>query len=177
MERNKSIYHLLCRAFCQSVSVPKIVDFDVFDVIAIGNVDLAVDVARTLARRGRRSLGRRAQCLWVCISMPPGIVVSRIYRSNGRHIDMLDPFSSLEFCINLGCSGGCKVKWSAKPSPKIMDTLPAAAAGSNDVDFLLSDEGLLTSLAGLRLRRGSLVRDTGERERRSKRDVFLSGSV
>lgn len=57
-----------------------------------------------------------------------------------------------------------------------MSTLPAAAAGSKD-DFLPSEEGLFTSLAGLRLRRDSLVRDTGERERRSKRDVFFSGSV
>lgn len=90
---------------------------------------------------------------------------------------MLDAFSSLEFRIDLCCGCGCETKWLAKLSSQGMSALPAAAAGSNDADFLPSEEGLFTSLAGLRLRRDSLVRDTGERERRSKRDVFLSGSV
>lgn len=59
-----------------------------------------------------------------------------------------------------------------------MSTLPAAAAGSKEADFLSSVDGLLTSLPGLRLRRDSLVRETGDRERRSKRDAgFRSGSV
>ena len=68
VERNKSIYHLLSRAFCQCVSVAEIVDFDVFDVITICNVDLAIDVARALARGGRCSVPRRTECLRTEIS-------------------------------------------------------------------------------------------------------------
>ena len=177
VERNKSIYHLLCRAFGQCVSVPEIVDFDVFDVIAVCDINFAVNIAGTLARGGGGSLGRRAQCLHIQVSMASGKLMSRLYRSNRRNIHMLDAFSGLEFRIDLRCSCGCERKWLAKLLSHDMGTLPAAAAGSNDADFLPSEEGLFTSLAGLRLRRDSLVRDTGERERRSKRDVFLSGSV
>lgn len=72
MERNKSIYHLLCRAFGQCVSVPEIVDFDVFDVIAVCDINFAVNIAGTLARGGGGSLGRRAQCLHIQVSMASG---------------------------------------------------------------------------------------------------------
>lgn len=38
------IYHLLCCTLGEGVSVAKVVDFDVLDIIAILLVDLAVDV-------------------------------------------------------------------------------------------------------------------------------------
>jgi hypothetical protein len=82
---------------------------------------------------------------------------------------MLSSFPGLKLRVDLGCSGGYERMRSV-----IVST--AAAAGSNDVGFRPSDEGPFTSLAGLRLRRGSLVRDTGDRERRLKRDGF-EGSV
>ena len=72
VERNKSIYHLLCRAFGQCVSVPEIVDFDVFDVITVCDIDLAVNIAGTLARGGGGGLGCRAQCLCIRISIAAG---------------------------------------------------------------------------------------------------------
>ena len=72
VERNKSIYHLLCRAFGQCVSVPEIVDFDVFDVITVCDIDLAINIAGTLARGGGGGLGCRAQCLCIRISIAAG---------------------------------------------------------------------------------------------------------
>ena len=49
-EYNWSIYHLLCSAFSQCVSILKIVDLDVFDVIAVCDIHVAIDVARARAR-------------------------------------------------------------------------------------------------------------------------------
>ena len=46
-EYDKSIYRLLCRAFGQCVFVAKIIDLDVFNVVAIGNIHVAIDVACT----------------------------------------------------------------------------------------------------------------------------------
>ena len=42
---DKSIYHLLCHAFSQCVSVTEIVDLDIFDVVTIRDVHIAIDVA------------------------------------------------------------------------------------------------------------------------------------
>jgi hypothetical protein len=36
-------YHSLCRALCQRVAVPKVVDFNIFDIVSIGHVDVAVE--------------------------------------------------------------------------------------------------------------------------------------
>ena len=44
---NRDIYHLLRGAFGQCISISKIVDFDVFDVVPIRNVHIAIDVAGT----------------------------------------------------------------------------------------------------------------------------------
>ena len=90
---------------------------------------------------------------------------------------MLNTFSGLELGIDLGCCSGCEVKSSVRAHSSARRDLPAAAAGSNEAGFLPSDDGLFRSLAGLRLRRDSLVRETGDRERRSKREGFRSGSV
>lgn len=40
----RDIYHLLRCAFCQSVSISKIVHFNIFNVVSIGNINLAVEV-------------------------------------------------------------------------------------------------------------------------------------
>lgn len=44
---DKSIYHLLCRAFGQCVSIAEVVDLDVLNIIAIGDIHVSVNVART----------------------------------------------------------------------------------------------------------------------------------
>ena len=42
------------RAFGQCITVSKIIDLDVFDIISVGYIHIAIDVARSLgARRGR----------------------------------------------------------------------------------------------------------------------------
>ncbi len=59
-------------------------------------------------------------------------------------------------------------------------SIPAAAAGSLEVDFLSSEPGLKDDFSGLglRLRLVSECRLEGDRERRSKReDRLTSGSV
>ena len=89
---------------------------------------------------------------------------------------MLGSFPGLKLRVDLSCSRGCERMRSVEVSTECKRSLPAAAAGSNDAGFRPSDEALFASLAGLRLRRDSLVRDTGDRERRSKRDGF-EGSV
>lgn len=40
---HRSIYHLLSRPLGQEVSVAEVVDFDVLDVVSVGNVHLAID--------------------------------------------------------------------------------------------------------------------------------------
>lgn len=42
---NKSIYHLLCGSFGQCVAIPKVINFNVLDIVAIGNVHVAIDIA------------------------------------------------------------------------------------------------------------------------------------
>lgn len=69
------IYHFLSRPFGQEVSVPKIVDFDIFDIVAVGNVHLAVDSTGS---------GRAA-----------GVAGTRRRRPHRGNIDMLDALASL----------------------------------------------------------------------------------
>lgn len=45
-----SIYHFLCGPFGQEVSVAQVVNFDILDVVAIGNVHVAVDLVRSSCR-------------------------------------------------------------------------------------------------------------------------------
>ena len=54
-------YHLLCRPFGQRVSIAQVVNFNILDVVSIGDVDLAIKLARTLSRRGGRGLHRRCR--------------------------------------------------------------------------------------------------------------------
>lgn len=42
---DKYIYHLLCCAFGQCISISEIVDLDVLDIVAIRNVHVAIDIA------------------------------------------------------------------------------------------------------------------------------------
>jgi hypothetical protein len=44
---DKIIYHLLCRAFGQCISISEVIDLDIFDVITICNVHITVDIAGT----------------------------------------------------------------------------------------------------------------------------------
>lgn len=50
MHITRVCYHLLCRPFGQGVSIAQVVDFNVLDVVTIGNVDLAIKLARALSR-------------------------------------------------------------------------------------------------------------------------------
>ena len=47
---DKNIYHLLCGAFRESISISKVIDFDIFDVIAISDVHVSVDIASARTR-------------------------------------------------------------------------------------------------------------------------------
>ena len=46
----RSIYHLLCGAFCQCVPVTKVVYFNILYVVSIRNIHLTIDRARTVTR-------------------------------------------------------------------------------------------------------------------------------
>ena len=41
---DKDIYHLLCLAFCQHISVSEVVDLDVLDVVPICNIHITINV-------------------------------------------------------------------------------------------------------------------------------------
>ncbi len=42
---DKYIYHLLCCALGQCISISEIVDLDVLDIVAIRDVHVAIDIA------------------------------------------------------------------------------------------------------------------------------------
>ena len=52
--QSRVIYHLLYRAFGQSVLIAQIVDLNVLDVVAIGNIDFPIHFARALPGRCSR---------------------------------------------------------------------------------------------------------------------------
>lgn len=99
--------------------------------------------------------------------------------SNWRHVNILNPFSRLKFCVDLCCSGG----WGREVSPGEQEVRcwysPAAAAGSIDADRFSLASGLRGSLPnGLLLRFESVCREEGERDRLSNLDDLRgSGSV
>jgi hypothetical protein len=63
---NKDIYHLLRRAFGQCIAIAQIVDFDVLDIVTIGDINFAIEVACALACGGRGGFGKWARGLgWV----------------------------------------------------------------------------------------------------------------
>ena len=84
------IYHLLGGPLGEEVTVAQIVHFDVLDIIAVCNVDLAVDV---------RS-GSAASC---------GVRSRRLgSRFDRRNINMLDALLRLNLRIDLGSGGSCE---------------------------------------------------------------------
>ncbi len=44
---DKSIYHLLCCDFGQCISIPEVIDLDIFDVVSVCDVHVTIDVAGT----------------------------------------------------------------------------------------------------------------------------------
>lgn len=84
--QTKIIYHFLSRPLGQGISIAQIVDFDVLDVVAVGNVHLTVDGSARWARRG--GLGRVG--------------------SNRRNVDMLYALPRLELRVDLGGGGSCE---------------------------------------------------------------------
>lgn len=47
---DKDIYHLLRLAFCQHISISKVIDLDVLDVISICNIHITINITRARAR-------------------------------------------------------------------------------------------------------------------------------
>lgn len=76
-----SIYHLLSSTLGQQISIAKVVDFDVLDEVAIGNVHLAVDGAA------------RSACCAVLAGGQGGL--------DRGYVDMLNAFAALESGIDL----------------------------------------------------------------------------
>lgn len=98
----RSIYHLLCRSFGQRISIPEIVDFDVFDIVAIGHVYVAVNLANTGTARGLWSSCIRCSSFWSGRGL------------NGWHINMLYTTPSFYLSIDLRGCGSCgrgRIHW------------------------------------------------------------------
>lgn len=70
-----SIYHFLCGPLGQEVSVAQVVDFDVFDVVAIRDVHVTVDLVRG--------------------SWGPRVGPCGGFGADWRDVDMLDAFARL----------------------------------------------------------------------------------
>lgn len=51
---DKNIYHLLCGAFRQCVSVAQIIDFDILDIVPVCDIHVSVYVTRAGTRYTRR---------------------------------------------------------------------------------------------------------------------------
>lgn len=153
------IYHFLRAAFGQGVTIAQIVHFNVADIVTVLLVDVVVERATGLvfARRldGSR-VGTGARVLHAAVS------------------SLLE--SAAEACLTarMGGTSTCCGPFFALSVALIFAAAAAAAAAAS---FLPSAEaGLRMGLRDLRM--GSAFRSTGERERRSKRDLRgASGSV
>lgn len=44
-KQQRSIYHLLCRTFSQRITISQVIYFNVFDVVTVSDVDVAVYLA------------------------------------------------------------------------------------------------------------------------------------
>jgi hypothetical protein len=161
----RSIYHLLRRTFGQCVTIAEVIDFDVFDVVAIIHVHLPIYMRGAIVcssisswRRGSSS-GRFERCL------------------DRRNIDMLDAFLGLDLSVD-SCSGSSYRQVSKVLQRKLQEHQPAAAAGSAPAFFALAAVGLSGFRSmGLLLRLDSDFLAGGERDRLSNRDaLFGSGS-
>ena len=60
---DRSIYHLLCGAFRQCISVAQIVDLNISDVVTVCNIHITIDIARAGAGFCWR---RRGFANWAC---------------------------------------------------------------------------------------------------------------
>lgn len=52
----RSNYHLLSRAFCESVAIAQVIDLDIFDIVSISNVDLGIQLSGSINVRRRSGL-------------------------------------------------------------------------------------------------------------------------
>lgn len=91
---NKGIYHFLCRPLGEEVAVPQIVDLDILDVVAIGNVHLGAYLGLSAAAGGRGRSGLRWR------SRGQGGL-------DGRDVDMLNSPSLLQLRVDPGRCGRC----------------------------------------------------------------------
>lgn len=164
--RKEAIYHFLRGALCDDVAVTEVVDLDVLDVVAIGDVHLAVE---SRSRRGAVSAGRGG---------------GRLRRRGCRggldrgHIDMLDALARLELSVDPSSGSSCQgVRCGEDKGGWSWDVVgvcvPAAAAASTAGFFGSAPP---SPASGLRSR-VSERRLGGERDRLSNRDFLGSGSV
>lgn len=92
------IYFFLNSSFGQSIAIPKIVDFNVFDVVTILLVDLAGD--GLVGVDGRRPDDWRSKGLQDNVSTKQSLCDRETYRANRRHIDMLDALLRLNLRVD-----------------------------------------------------------------------------
>lgn len=80
-------YHFLCRGLRHDVAISLVVDLDILDVVAVGDVDLAIDVGGRCRGRGLYACGRdRRRCRLVDIPAAafPALELLTDSRRNGR---------------------------------------------------------------------------------------------
>jgi hypothetical protein len=82
----------LRRALGQQVSILEVVDFDVLDVVAVGNIHLAIES------------GRRVRVVGRCLGPGRGRSQGGL---DGRDVDMLNTLSSLELGVDPGRGRRC----------------------------------------------------------------------
>jgi hypothetical protein len=91
----RSIYHLLSRTFSQCITISQIIDFDVFDIIAVCDIHLTIDSACAVTS----SSGSRGR----------GFPNGAFGRTNRRDIDVLNALLRLDLRINLRGGGSCSI--------------------------------------------------------------------
>lgn len=155
MVLHRSIYHLLSRPLGQEISVTKVVDFNVFDEVAVGDVHLSIDRVGRVGRLGttcRRSGG--------------------LDRGN---VDMLNALFRLELRVDSRGRGSYESISHSFYSQSEEQPVPAAAAASTG-DFFGSVAWSLGR--GLRSLADSERLPGGDLERRSNLEALRgSGSV
>lgn len=105
----RSIYHLLRRTFGQCITITEVIDFDVFDIVAIRNIHLTIDCACAIECCGCSRRRRLSAC------RAEG-------RLNGRDVDMLNVFLGLDLGIDSGSGSGYRVISTWSYAERTIDT-------------------------------------------------------
>jgi hypothetical protein len=158
-EEDVELYHFLSSTLGQRIPIPKIIDFNVLDVVAVRDVHLAIE--RGSSGRARR-LSETLQNMLAKILDP---------QWQKRHTDLMGGTSTCWIprfawicALILAAAAAIYTSvTSAAGGHENAGTIPAAAAGS--MAFLVSADGVAEERAvgGLLLRRREVL--AGERER------------